>query len=83
MQVAAQAARSGHGKFTQELRELVDEARARAKRAESPRSPTPTLIAQPRVELAGLLSVGYPKTRIADMALDDALRMRIDRVMLE
>ena len=40
MQVAAQAARSGHGKFAQELRELVDEAKARAKGAESARSPT-------------------------------------------
>jgi hypothetical protein len=29
MQVAAHAARSGHSKFAQELRELVDEAKAR------------------------------------------------------
>jgi hypothetical protein len=31
MQVAAQAARSGHGKFAQELRDLVDQVKARAK----------------------------------------------------
>ena len=31
MQVAAQAARNGHGKFAQELRELVDRAKERAK----------------------------------------------------
>jgi hypothetical protein len=30
-QVAAQAVRSGHGKFAQELRELVDQMKARAK----------------------------------------------------
>ena len=29
VQVAAQAARSGHGKFAQELRELVDQVKAR------------------------------------------------------
>jgi SpoVK/Ycf46/Vps4 family AAA+-type ATPase len=38
---------------------------------------------QPRGELAGLLTVGYPKTRVADMALEDELQARIDRVVLE
>jgi hypothetical protein len=38
MQVAAQAARSGHGKFAQELRELVDQVKARAKRSSRPGS---------------------------------------------
>ena len=40
-------------------------------------------MAQPRGELAGLLTVGYPKTRVADMALEDDLRQRIDRVLVE
>lgn len=83
MQVAAQAARSGHGKFAQELRELVDQAKAKAKAIETARGPKPIPIAQPRGELAGLLTVSYPKTRLADMALDENLRSRIDRVLLE
>jgi hypothetical protein len=33
MQVAAQAARQGHTKFAQELRDLVDQAKARVKTA--------------------------------------------------
>lgn len=83
MQVAAQAARSGHGKFAQELRELVDQVKARAKATEPARGPKPVPLAQPRGELAGLLTVGYPKTRIADMALAEVLRTRLERVLTE
>lgn len=83
MQVAAQAARTGHGKFAQELRELVDQVRARSKAIEPSRGPKTVPLAQPRGELAGLITVGYPKTRVSDMALPDALRKRLDRVLTE
>jgi SpoVK/Ycf46/Vps4 family AAA+-type ATPase len=83
MQVAAQAARSGHGKFAQELRDLVDQAKVRAKAIEPARGPKPVPLAQPRGELAGLLTVGYPKTRLADMALPEALAARLGRVVTE
>lgn len=83
MQVAAQAARSGHGKFAQELRALVDQVKARAEAVEPARGPKPVPLAQPRGELAGLLTVGYPKTRLADMALTDVLRTRLERVLTE
>lgn len=83
MQVAAQAARSGHGKFAQELRELVDRVRAASKASDQTRGPRPIPMAQPRGELAGILTVGYPKTRLADMALTHALRVRLDRVLTE
>lgn len=83
MQVAAQAARSGHGKFAQELRELVDQVKARAKATDPARGPKPVPMAQPRGELAGLLTVGYPKTRVADMALSELLGARLERVLTE
>ncbi|WIG95223.1 ATP-binding protein [Myxococcus sp. SDU36] len=84
MQVAAQAARSGHGKFATELRELVDQVKARAKGAPVlTRGPKPIPLAQPRGELAGLLTIGYPKTRVSDMALTPPLRARLDRVLTE
>lgn len=83
MQVAAQAARSGHGKFALELRELVDHAKERIKNLEVVPGPKAIPLAQPRGELAGLLTVGYPEARVADMALEDELRERIDRVILE
>jgi SpoVK/Ycf46/Vps4 family AAA+-type ATPase len=83
MQVAAQAARSGHGKFAQELRELVDQVKARAKATEPTRGAKPVPLAQPRGELAGLLTVGYQKTRVADMALPEVLHARLERVLTE
>ncbi|HRE70860.1 MULTISPECIES: AAA family ATPase [unclassified Candidatus Accumulibacter] len=84
MQVAAQAALSGHGKFAQDLRALVDLVREHAKAADPVlRNLKPVPLAQPRGELAGLLTVDYPKTRIVDMALTHALRTKLDRVITE
>lgn len=83
MQVAARAARAGHGNFAQELRDLVDQAKAQSKEAASARALRPVPLAQPRGELAGLLTVGYPKTRLTDMILSEALAERLDRVIRE
>src|SRR5258705_89414 len=83
MQVAAQAARQGHRKFAQELRDLVDQAKARQKDAPPGQRTRPTPVVQPRGELAGLLTALYPKTRLSEIALDEAVRSRIDRVLLE
>lgn len=83
IQVAAQAARSGHGTFAQELRDLVDKAKARSKRASVTDLPRPVPLAQPRGELAGLLTVVYPKARFAQMALSQMLRGRLERVLRE
>jgi len=81
MQVAAHAARQGHGRLAQELRELIDEAKARASTVRRPSGPVP--LVQPRGDLAGLLSVVYPETRLSDMVLDRRVRKRLDRVLLE
>jgi SpoVK/Ycf46/Vps4 family AAA+-type ATPase len=83
MQVAAQAARQGHTKFAQELRDLVDQAKARTKAAAPGQRTKPVPVVQPRGELVGLLTAAYPKSRLADMALDEGVRSRIDRVLLE
>jgi SpoVK/Ycf46/Vps4 family AAA+-type ATPase len=84
MQVAAQAARQGHTKFAQELRDLVDRAKARGKATPYAGQRTkPIPIIQPRGELAGLLTAAFPKSRLSDMALDEGIRVRIDRVLLE
>lgn len=83
MQVAAQAARSGHGNFAQELRALVDQEKARDQAIEPVRGAKAVPLVQPRGELAGLLSVGYAKTRLSDMALSNALEARLRRVILE
>jgi hypothetical protein len=57
MQVAAQAARSGHGKFAQELRELVDQVKARAKAVEPVPRPKPVAAGAAARRARGLLTV--------------------------
>ena len=79
LQLAAQAARQGHGKLAQELRTLIDKART----SERSGSRNPVPLAQPRGELAGLLSVTYPKVRLADMILASEIREHLERVILE
>lgn len=83
IQVAAQAARSGHSKLAQELRDLVDRMKERASAVEPVSGQRPTPMVQPRGELAGLLTVRYPTTRLANMVLGDELRGRLERVLTE
>lgn len=79
LQVAAHAARGGKGRLAQELRELVDVAKAASERP----AQRPVAVARPRGELAGLLSVVYPTTRMADLVLEDEVRERLRRVIVE
>ncbi|MCZ4535910.1 AAA family ATPase [Gordonia terrae] len=80
LQVAAGAARSGQNRFAQDLRDLVDGLRAR----ESSRRESPVAsVAQPRGELSQLLTVKYPNLDLADLALEQTVRSRLERVLLE
>lgn len=79
MQVAARAARSGQGRFGQELKQLIDEVRKRQPTTRGELVP----VTQPRGELAGLLSAAYPSTRLADMVLEPHVRERLNRVITE
>lgn len=79
MQVAARAARSGQGRFGQELKQLIDEVRKRQPTTRGKLVP----VTQPRGELAGLLSAAYPSTRLADMVLEPHVRERLNRVITE
>ncbi|WP_438033753.1 AAA family ATPase [Sorangium sp. So ce204] len=81
MQVAAHAARQGHGKLARDLRELIDTAKTKGLPRRGERAPVP--VVQPRGELAGLLSVSYPKTRLSDMVLEPKLHARLERILLE
>jgi SpoVK/Ycf46/Vps4 family AAA+-type ATPase len=84
VQLAAHAARQGHGKLAQELRELVDKARLAG--GSTPgrggaRHPVP--VAQPRGELGALLLASYPKAKLGDLVLDGEVRAHLDRVVVE
>ena len=77
MQVAAHEAKLGHGKLATDLRDIIDQAKSRRDAG----SPVP--IGRPRGELANLLEASYPKARLTDMILGEALASRIDRVIRE
>lgn len=82
MQVAAHEAKLGHGKLAEELRTLIDQAKMRPDlppRGEGKAIP----ISRPRGELAGLLSVTYPKARLGDMTLDDTVLGQLKRIVKE
>jgi SpoVK/Ycf46/Vps4 family AAA+-type ATPase len=81
MQVAAHGAKRGHGKLAEELRALIDKAKKRQRIGQTVPSPIP--IGRPRGELADLLSVSYPKLRLADMILEDNLSRQIKKVIRE
>ncbi len=82
LQVAARAARSGQGHLAQELRDLVDSLRAEKPGSVGPKR-TPVPVAKPRGELADLLSVSYPTTRMADLVLEPSVRTQLERVVRE
>lgn len=81
MQVAAHEAKVGHGKLAMELRDMIDAAKAHAASDEQQHKLVP--LARPRGELANLLSVTYPKNRLADMVLDNQASDQLQRIMKE
>lgn len=81
MQVAAQEAKRGHGKLAEEIRALVDQAKAGQLPARSGENAIP--ISRPRGELANLLAVAYPKNRLPEMVLGDLLRGQLERIVRE
>lgn len=80
MQMAAHEAKQGHGKLAEELRELIDTAKAR-RNASSGNSAIP--ITRPKGELAGLLNISYPSRRLSDMVLSESLQQSLQRVLKE
>lgn len=80
MQAAANEARQGHGKLAQQLREMVDHARAKPKASIAGKT---VPLVQPRGELANLVAARYVDTRLSSMVLPPELRDRLERVILE
>jgi MoxR-like ATPase len=82
LQLAADEARRGHGKLAQELRELVDAARARgAALPAGVKRPIP--LAQPRGDLGQLVAASYPDLKVGDMVLSPDLARGLERVLRE
>lgn len=83
MQVAAREAKVGHGKLAQELRDMIDAAKVRARIAPSDATGKLVPLARPRGELANLLTVTYPKSRLVDMVLDVDVGEQLVRILKE
>jgi SpoVK/Ycf46/Vps4 family AAA+-type ATPase len=83
IQLAAHAARQGHGKLAQELRSFVDKAKLDAGEVPGRGGRGPIPVAQPRGELAALLAASYPKARLADLVLTPEIRTHLERIVLE
>ena len=79
LQVAAQQARQGNAEEANQLKRLVQKARERTSRAPVGQAPIP--LARPRGELQGLVESSYPKTKLDNMVLTDAIRSRLQRVV--
>lgn len=79
MQVAAHEARRGHSKLANELKQLVDEARARSRRERK----NVVSIVRPSNELAAILEVNYPRTTLSDLTFSESQRHIFKRIILE
>jgi SpoVK/Ycf46/Vps4 family AAA+-type ATPase len=81
LQIAAHEARIGHVKLAEELRDLIDKARERARLPIEKRAPI--YVMQPKGELASLVSVAYPTTKLNALSLPEEISNRLQRVLKE
>ena len=79
LQVAAEEAQRGHIKLAAELRDLVEQAKAKTERT----SARPILLAQPKGDLAELLTVHYPDQHLNQMVISAEVEKKLDRVLRE
>ncbi|GAB7192045.1 ATP-binding protein [Kineococcus sp. NUM-3379] len=84
LEIAQNAAHRGRIRFAQELRTLVETIRAAGPGSRPGSAVVPLLpVAQPRGELAQVLTVEYPATRLADLTLAWEPVRRLGRVLEE
>jgi SpoVK/Ycf46/Vps4 family AAA+-type ATPase len=81
MELAAREARLGHARVAEQIRELVDQARARGSQIE--KRGGSVVVLQPKGEIANLLSIQQPTIRLASMVLPETLEKRLRRTLLE
>lgn len=79
LQVAAQAARQGHNRLARELKDAVESARGEPLARTSP----VTAIAQPRGDLADLVTASFPTVGIRDLIGPPGLLEQIAQIVTE
>ena len=80
LQIAADAARGGKGQLAQQLRDLVDDIKRKQAMGKIIGA---VPLARPTGELASLLAVSYPQTRISEMVLSRETNAALQRVLHE
>lgn len=80
LQMAADEAQRGHTKLAAELRTLIEAAKSR----HSPKpGQRPVPLAQPKGELADLLTVQYPRHHLSEMVVSADVALKLKRVLNE
>ena len=79
LQMAADEAQRGHIKLAAELRALVDVAKER----QFSKASKPVPLAQPKGDLAELLTVVYPRHHLAEMVVAEDVQHKLERVLNE
>lgn len=77
LQVAAKAARQGHHRFAADVKSLVEAGKTET------RPSTVTSIAQPRGDLADLVTASYPDTSLRDLVAPAELTQSLENVIAE
>lgn len=77
LQVAAQAARQGHNRLARDLKETIEASRG------EPVARDITPIAQPRGDLADLVTASFPKVALPDLVAPPELLERVGRALTE
>ena len=78
-QIAAKAARQGHHHLAEDLKKAIDAARRDPVASRSSITP----IAQPRGDLADLVTAAFPKVRLEELVGPPVLLRQVEQVLLE
>lgn len=78
LQLASAEEQKGHTRLAEQLRQWVE-----AGQTPKSRTPTPTLIAKPRGELASIIGTAYPETRLNDLILPEAVSSELEQLVVE
>lgn len=81
LQLADSAAKRGHNRVAEEMQAIIAHARESSTVLQSSTDPIP--LVRPKGELAGIVSVSFPRLKLADLVLPHALSDRLRKIVKE
>ena len=82
-EIANEAEKAGRRRVAEDIHRLVESVRSRPRERGNLAEIRPTPLAKPRGELANLVKLTYPETRLGDLVLNPDLRRKIARIVRE